>query len=64
MSGDCWDDVFELGRDPHAIGYPYTWFDFVAVVRGSAESAFIRRVVAASPIGQRAKMAAAAKLDK
>lgn len=45
LSGNCWDDVFELGRDPHALGLKYTWFDFVAVVRGSAESVAIRSII-------------------
>ena len=45
LTGGCWDDSFEIGRDPRAFGLHYTWLDFVAVVRGSPESAMIREIV-------------------
>ena len=44
--GALWDDAFELGRDPHGLALPFTWFDFVSVLRGSAESELIHDVIA------------------
>lgn len=47
LTHGCWDDSFELARDPHALGVPYSWFDFVAVLENSPESQFIHGMIAA-----------------
>ena len=45
LSGSLWDDAFEIGRDPHGLSFPWTWFDFVSVRSGSEESAIIEEIV-------------------
>ena len=47
LSGGLWRDIFELGRDPKRWGLPFTWYDFVAVLRESHENAFIRKHICA-----------------
>lgn len=42
LSGACWDDLFEFGREPSKYSLPFTWFDFVAVVSDSVEGALLR----------------------
>ena len=59
LSGSLWDDTFELGRDPHALSFPWTWFDFVSVRSGSEESAIIEEIVERSVCSRSQKKTAA-----
>ena len=48
LSHGCWNDSFEIGRDPHAFGLQFTWFDFVSVLRGSRESDLLHEMAVAA----------------
>ena len=46
LSEGCWDDAFEIARNPKRLGLQYTWMDFVAMARGSAEDELLRHLAA------------------
>lgn len=43
VSGDYWDDSFEVARDPKSYGYHYTWMDAMAVQKKSSLQAWIEQ---------------------
>lgn len=43
VTGNYWEDSFEVGRNPKSYGFRYTWMDAMAVPQGSLLQQWIER---------------------